>query len=417
MRPCPRRGALAALLLAAPAAAAAETVLVRAGRLLDVQAGVVRSNQVVLIRDGRIVSAGDMRFKLPAGTRVIDLGQALVMPGLIDAHTHLAWATAPGSDETPALPGAEEALATLRAGFTTVRNLGSTGRTDILLRDAIAAGKVPGPRVLAAGPGIGVAGGACDQVFAGEALLKPGADPAALVEQLIAQGADVIKVCAGGGVIASEPGQADLSRLQLAAIVRAAHGRGRKVAVHAQGPEAIANAVAAGADSIEHGAFLDEAGAREMKLKGVVLVPTLFRLDWALEQARTSGPSALQRAASLDRARHEAHTHVRRAIALGVPIALGTDATVFPHGINARELSVLVELGLPSAEAVRAATVHAARLLGLEREVGAIAPGFRADLVAVDGDPLSDVRALEYVRFVMKDGQVVRNDYAPPPRP
>jgi imidazolonepropionase-like amidohydrolase len=333
------------------------------------------------------------------------------MPGLIDAHTHLAWAAPAGAAPAgAALPGTDEAHTTLMAGFTTVRNLGSTGRADILLRDAIAKGSVPGPRMLAAGPGIGAPGGACDQVFGGEAVARPETDLAALVERLIEGGADVIKVCAGGGVISSQPGAAELSRAQLAAIVAAAHRRGRKVAVHAQGPEAIANAVAAGVDSIEHGAFVDEAGAREMKRQGIVLVPTLYRLDWALEQARAAAEPAPARVAALTKARDEAQAHVRRAIALGVPVALGTDATVFPHGLNARELAVLAGLGLSPSRAVRAATLDAARLLGLEREVGAIAPGLRADLIAVDGDPLLDLRALEKVRFVMKDGQVVKND-------
>ena len=412
MRPSPV--ALAALfLLALPAAAADDMVLLRAGRLLDVEAGLVRKDQVVLVKAGRIVAAGDIRFKLPAGTRVIDLGEALLMPGLVDAHTHLAWAPRAGAAAGPALPGTAEARTTLMAGFTTVRNLGSTGRADILLREAIAAGRAAGPRMLAAGPGIGAPGGACDQVFGGEAVAAPGVDLGAMVDRLVAGGADVIKLCAGGGVVASQPGTAELSREQIAAIVTAAHRHRRKVAAHAQGPEAIANAVAAGVDSIEHGAFLDEAAAREMKRRGTVLVPTLYRLDWALEQARAAADTPAARLASLTQARAEAHAHVRRAIALGVPLALGTDATVFPHGLNARELAVLVELGLSPADAVRAATVHAARLLGLEGEVGALANGRRADLIALDGDPLRDVRALERVRFVMKDGQVVKNEYAP----
>jgi len=409
----PFHAALAALLLAVPAAAADDMVLLNVGRLFDVEAGLVRKDQVVLVKAGRIVAAGDIRFKLPAGTRVIDLGQALVLPGLIDAHTHLAWAPPAGTAAGAALAGTDEARTTLMAGFTTVRNLGSTGRADILLRDAIAAGRVKGPRLLAAGPGIGAPGGACDQVFGGEAVAAPGVDLGALVDRLVANGADVIKLCAGGGVVASQPGTAELSREQVAAIVTAAHRHGRKVAAHAQGPEAIANAVCAGVDSIEHGAFLDEATAREMKRRGTVLVPTLYRLDWALEQARAAAGTPAARLAALAQARSEAHAHVRRAIALGVPVALGTDATVFPHGLNARELAVLVELGLPPADALRAATLHAARLLGLEREVGVIAEGRRADLIAVDGDPLRDVRALEHVRFVMKDGQVVKNEYAP----
>jgi imidazolonepropionase-like amidohydrolase len=406
------RSALAAVLLASVPAAAGEKVLLRAGRLLDVEAGVVRRDQIVLVEGGRILAAGDVRFKLPAGTRVIDLGGALLLPGLIDAHTHLAWAPAPGAPAGAALPGTDEARTTLMAGFTTVRNLGSTGRADILLRDAIAAGRVAGPRLLAAGPGIGAPGGACDQVFGGEAVAAAGVDLGALVDRLVAGGADVVKLCAGGGVLASQPGTAELSKDQITAIVAAARRHGRTVAAHAQGPEAIANAVAGGVDSIEHGAFLDEAAAREMKRRGTFLVPTVYRLDWTLEQARAATGTPPARLEALARAREEAHAHVRRAIAAGVPVALGTDATVFPHGLNARELAVLVELGLAPAEAVRAATVHAARLLGLEREVGRIANGMRADLVAVDGDPLRDVRALEQVRFVMKDGQVVKNEYA-----
>jgi imidazolonepropionase-like amidohydrolase len=341
---------------------------------------------------------------------VFDLGDAVVVPGLIDAHTHLAWA-APEGAPTPA--GQDEARATLEAGFTTVRNLGSTGRADVLLRDAIREGRVKGPRMLAAGPGIGAPGGACDRVFGAEAVLAPPADPAALVERLVAGGADVIKVCAGGGVISREPGKAELTRAQLSAIVAAAHRRGRRVAAHAQGPEAIANAVAAGVDSIEHGAFIDVASARRMARRHVVLVPTLYRLDWSLQQARARSAGDAQ-LATLTEARAQAHQHVRQAIRAGVPVALGTDATVIPHGQNARELAVLVELGLTPLQAVRAATVDAARLLGLERDVGALAVGLRADLVAVDGNPLEDVRVLEKVRFVMKDGQVVVDARAAP---
>ena len=408
-----RRVLLLAGGLAVPVlAAAGERTVVRAGRLLDVEKGVVLKEQTVLVDAGRIVAVGGFLAKLPAGTRVIDLGDALVMPGLIDEHTQLAWAPAPGAAAPAVQPGTDEARTTLMAGFTTVRNPGSTGRADLLLRDAIAAGKVVGPRMLAAGPGIGAPGGACDQVFGGEAVAAPGVDLAALVDRLIADGADIIKLCAGGGVVASQPGAAELSREQIASIVAAAHRQGRQVAAHAQGPEAIANAVAAGVDSIEHGAFIDEAAAREMKRRHTVLVPTLYRLDWTLEQARAASPPAPQRVATLEQARKEAHAHVRRAIELGVPIALGTDATVFPHGLNARELAVLVELGMTPADALRAATVGAARLLGLEGQVGRIAAGLRADLVAVDGDPLRDVRALEHVRFVMKDGQVVKNEYA-----
>jgi len=393
-----------------PPAAGPPSVVVRAGRFLDVASGTVHRNGAIVVSGGRIVSIEQGEFNIPSNARVIDLRDAFVLPGLIDAHVHLAWKP-PAPADPGTVPGADAARTTLLAGFTTVRNLGSTGQSDLLLRDAVRDHRVAGPRVLAAGAGIGIPKSACDRVFGGEAVGTSPAELTRLVEKLVAEGADVIKACAGGGVISTQPGETELSREQLEAIVAAAHRAGKKVAIHAQGAEAIANAVAAGVDSIEHGSFIDEASATKMKERGIYLVPTLYRLDWTLEQAKAAnGP----RVADLARARDVARENVRRAIRIGTPIALGTDATVFPHGLNAKELAVLVELGLPPLEAIRAATVHAARLLGLEREVGKLERGMRADLVAVKGDPLLDVRALEQVSFVMKDGEVFENEFAAP---
>ena len=384
-------------------------VVIQARRLLDVRAGIVRRDQIVLVDDGKITAIGPRKaIKVPTGVKLIDLGDAFALPGLIDAHTHLAWKPADSSQRSSnEVIGADAARATLLAGFTTVRNLGSTGRTDLLLRDAIREGRVPGPRMVAAGAGIGIRGGTCDRVFGGEAVASLPADLARLVERLFTEGADVIKVCAGGGVISSDPGTAELAIEQLGAVVAAAHRLGRKVAAHAQGADAIANAVAAGVDSIEHGTFIDEASARKMRERRIYLVPTLYRMDWIIEQGATKPPSS--RTDDIARARAAAHDHVRRAIQAGVPIALGTDSSVYPDGLNAREIAVLVRLGLSPLEAIRAATIHAAQLLGLESEVGALEPGKRADLVAVQGDPLRDVRAVEQVDFVMKDGEVVKS--------
>jgi len=384
-----------------------ERIALRSSGLIDIEQGAVIEDAVVLVEGARIVAVGTgKQVSIPEGTRLVDLGSCWLLPGLIDAHVHLAWGVAAGS---AAPPGAAEALATLRAGFTTVRNLGSTGFADLLLRDAIDAGRVTGPRMLVAGPGLGAPGGTCAQVFAGEGVVGGAEEARAKVRELAGLGVDWIKLCAGGGVLATAADQdsCELSIETMRAIVEEAHARSLRVAAHAQGPRAIAAAVQAGVDSIEHGALIDEPTARAMKERGTVLVPTLYRLDWNLAAAGQTGGAQASR---LVQARDDARARAARAIELGVPIALGTDATVIPHGLNARELGVLVELGLSPLAALRAATLDAARLLGLEREIGSITPGKRADLIAVTADPLADVHVLEHVAWVMRDGRVVKDE-------
>jgi imidazolonepropionase-like amidohydrolase len=264
--------------------------------------------------------------------------------------------------------------------------------------------------MLIAGPALGAKGGVCDAVFQGEGVVASAEEAVAKVRELVGRGVDVIKLCAGGAVIptAADAEAVELTEEQMRAVVVEAHRLGRKVAAHAQGPQAILNAVRAGVDSIEHGALLDEAAARLMKEKGIFLVPTLHRLDVILEQSRSAGAPAPQLQALAD-GRESAHRQLRAAVALGVPIALGSDATVIPHGTNAKEVAALAAIGLTPADALRAATIRAAELLGLGDRLGAIRRGLLADLIAVDGDPLRDLTALERVRFVMKGGAVHRH--------
>jgi imidazolonepropionase-like amidohydrolase len=398
---------VAAVALAAAVAAHGETTVLalKCGRLLDVRRGAYLDHALILVRGDRIESVGPAaQVKIPEGARVVDLSSLTVLPGLIDAHVHLAWGLPePGKP----LPGTEEAKATLLAGFTTVRNPGSTGKADLTLRDAIEGGAVRGPRILAAGAALGAPGGACDRVFAGEGRASGVAEVRDRARQVLDSGADLLKLCAGGGVVATQADaeSTEYGEGEIRAAVEEAHRRGKSVAAHAQGGTAIANAVRAGVDSIEHGAWIDEKAALLMKERGVFLVPTLYRLDWQIENAAGSGATP-ERLKDLREARRATHEHVARAIALGVPVAFGTDASVYPSGLNARELAVLVEVGMTRLAALRSATLDAARLLGLQDRLGVIEVGKLADLVAVNGDPLADVRALEKVRFVMKGGQV-----------
>lgn len=401
-------------------------VVVHAGRLLDVKTGKLLSDQTIVIEDGKIARAGSSaEIKTPADAMLIDLPNATVLPGLIDAHVHLTanpdFITEQLGISIPreALIGAKNARITLQAGFTTVRNLGADGYSDVALRDAINAGDLPGPRMLVSGPPMGITGGHCDNnllPFEYHATGDGVADGIAAVQQKVRQnikyGSDLIKVCATGGVVTKgdNPQASQYTLEELKAIVADAHRLGRKVAAHAHGAQGILWALQAGVDSIEHGSYIDDAGIAEMKKNGAYLVPTLYGRTWYLANAEKNHiPDFV--VAKAKAVMPAARQNVAHAFASGVKVAFGTDAAAYPHGLNANEFAVMVKLGLSPLQAIQAATVNAADLLGWTGKVGSLEPGAWADIVAVDGDPLKDVTTLERVKFVMKGGEVVRNEY------
>ncbi len=401
-----------------------KTVVVRAGHLLDVKSGKMLANQTIVIQGDRIASVG--AAEVPAGAQVIDLSNATVLPGLIDAHTHLTFTTNFGysrlgiSIPREALNGARNARVTLEAGFTTVRNVGADGYTDVALRDAINAGDVPGPRMLVSGPPLSITGGHGDnnllpfEYHASGDGVADGVDGVRhMVRQNIKYGADLIKVMASGGVLShgDNPQASQYTEEEMRAIVEEAHRLGRKVAAHAHGAQAILWASRAGVDSIEHGSYMDDAGIAEMKKNGTYLVPTLYLMDWFYENAEKIGTPA-ELIAKAHEVMPAARKNVARAFAAGVKVGFGTDAAVYPHGLNAREFAVYVRLGMTPLQAIQTATVNDADLLGWSDRVGTVEAGKFADLIAVDGDPLADVTTLEKVKFVMKGGEVVRNGYA-----
>ncbi len=402
-------------------------VIVHAGHLLDVKSGKLLSDQALLIENGKIVSVGPAsQIKAPDTALRVDLPTATVLPGLIDAHTHLTmnpnfgYETLAISVPRQALIGAKNARVTLNAGFTTVRNVGADGFSDVALRDAINAGDVPGPRMLVSGPLIGITGGHCDNNMlpyeyhaVGDGVADGIAEVQHKVRDNIKYGADLIKICATGGVLSfgDNPQASQYTLEELKAIVADAHRLGRKVAAHAHGAQGILWATEAGVDSIEHGSYIDEAGIAAMKAHGTYLVPTLYLGDWMLENMdQTHMPPPLM--AKAREVIPAARKNIAHAFASGVKVAFGTDAAVYPHGLNAHEFAVMVKLGLTPLQAIQAATINAADLLGWSGKVGSLEPGAWADIVAVDGDPLQDVTTLEQVKFVMKGGEVVKNEYA-----
>ena len=407
-------------------AQAPRQIAVHAGHLLDVKSGKLLADQVLVIENGKIVSSSAAaQAKIASDALRIELPNSTVLPGLIDAHTHLTmdpkfgYETLAISAPREALIGARNARLTLMAGFTTVRNVGATHYTDVALRDSINAGDIPGPRMLVSGPALGITGGHCDNnMLPSEyhATEEGVADGISAVQHKVREnikfGADLIKVCATGGVLSlgDNPQSSQYTLEEMKAIVADAHRLGRKVAAHAHGAEGIRWAAEAGVDSVEHGSYIDDAAIAAIKEHGTYLVPTLYLGDWMIDNAAaTHLPAPLL--AKAQEVIPAARKNIAHAFASGVKVAFGTDAAVYPHGLNAHEFAVMVKLGLSPLQAIQASTINAADLLGWTGKVGTLESGAWADIVAVDDDPLKDVTTLERVKFVMKGGEVVKNDY------
>ena len=421
-------------LLASPLGGQGTTAL-KAARLIDGSGGSVVRNGVVVVTGDRIVSAGAQSdVAIPAGARVIDLGDATLLPGFVDAHVHLMGRplSDPKSDDAivhdlpgyAAIYGVSNARKTLMAGFTTVRELGSGNFDGVALRQAINDGVASGPRMRDAGYHIGMTGGHCDRNGYRPGIVDAdyrtgvadGADEARkAVRYQVKYGADVIKICATGGVLSEGDavGATQYTLDEMKAIVDEATKLDRKVAAHAHGTEGIKLAVRAGVASIEHGAFLDEEGARLMAQHGTYLVPTLSAGEY-VEQAAKSGRLKGLRAEKALAAAAAMRNSVRLALRNHVPIALGTDAGVGPHGANGHEFTLMVTWGgLSPMESIVAGTLGGARLLGWDKAIGTLAPGKWADVVAVPGDPIADITVMERPSFVMKGGVVYKESGAP----
>ncbi len=412
----------------APAWAQSNVYVIKAARLFDGKSDQLVQPGMIVVADGKIQSIGGAA---PARATVIDLGDATLLPGFIDSHTHLT------DDFDPDYEGArlramsrtipEQAIRatvnarkTLLAGFTTVRDVGSADFLDVGLRNSINAGIVPGPRMLVCVRAIGSTGGHCDDgaglrfgLLNHESGPEDGVidspDQARFAVRFnIKYGADVIKTCATGGVLSPTDAvdAPQLTQAELDALVSAAHDLGRKTAAHAHGAEGAKRAIRAGIDSIEHGTFLDDEALRMMRERGTYLVPTLATRTGILE---SKFPPLVQQKADL--ALKAQDNLVRRALQIGVKIALGTDAAVYPHGNNAIEFVLMANDGMSPAQSLRAGTSIAATLLGLQNKIGTLEPGKVADIVATPGNPLENIKVTQSVLFVMKAGTIYRNDH------
>ncbi|HTP69776.1 MAG TPA: amidohydrolase family protein [Dongiaceae bacterium] len=420
--------------------AAGKTYVLKAARLFDGKSDSLVTPGLVVVTGSKITAVGP-NAQIPAGAEVIDLGDATLLPGFIDAHTHLSMPYSEDYNRSEldllrktipemTLDATVNARVTLMAGFTTVRDVGSYQFIDVGLRNAIADRVIPGPRMLVTVHALGATGGHCDDqdgfragLFGRESGpldgVINGPDQARYAVRLDHKyGADMIKVCASGGVLSptDDVDTPQLTQEELNAIVDEAHALRRKTAAHAHGAEAAKRAIRAGIDSIEHGSFLDDEALDMMKQRGTYLVPTLMAAQGLQERfdKNVYVPPAI--AAKAHAAINSMHSTFQRALAKGVNIGLGTDAAVYPHGRNAEEFHQMADLGMKPAAALKAGTSADAQLLGISDKVGTLESGKLADVVAVPGDPLQNIRQTEHVFFVMKEGIVYKNEKQAPAR-
>ena len=416
-----------ALLFLTATTAWSQTTWIRCGQVLDVAEGRLVGPHTLVIEQGKVASVASGYPGAQAGIEEIDLSSLTCLPGLMDMHTHLSSEYSPRSqvnrftmnEADIALLGAKHARVTLEAGFTTVRDLGDSFNATVALRNAINQGHIPGPRIFTAAKSIATTGGHADPTNAWRADImgNPGPRDGVIngvaaareaVRQRYKDGADAIKITATGGVLSvARSGQNPQFRAdELEAIIEVANDYGMHVAAHAHGGEGMRRAVEAGVHSIEHGTYMDDEIMALMVEKGTWYVPTILAGDFVAEKSKIDGyfpPMVAVKAATIGPLIQETFGRAYRA---GVKIAFGTDCGVSPHGTNAEEFALMVEAGMPPAEAIRAATISAATLLGMESSLGQIKPGFMADVIAVEGNPLDDVTRLESVSFVMRDGEV-----------
>ena len=396
----------------------------RCGRLLDVKSGTLRDDVIIIVENGKITTVGG---PAPAGVTTVDLSKGTCMPGLMDMHDHLT------SDPTDSgyqslgvsvprqtVKGVKNARITLQAGFTTVRNVGASGYSDVALKEGIEAGEVEGPRLFVSGPALGITGGHCDENllapefhFKAEAVADGPWAARARVRENIKYGVDLIKICASGGVLSKgdSPGAPQYTLEEMVAIADEAHKLGRKVAAHAHGTQSIKDAIRAGIDSIEHASLIDDEGIKMAKEKGTFLVFDIYNDDYILTEGAKVGmlPESIEKERAIGKLQRQ---NFRHAYLGGARMAFGTDGGVYPHGDNWKQFPIMVEYGMKPIEAIRSATVDAAELVGVAGKAGSLEKGYWADLIAIEGNPLTDIRAMEKVRFVMKEGKVYRNDWA-----
>jgi len=402
--------------------------VIHAGQMIDVESGTLLKNQFIIIDGNRIrdvITLSDMEDMEDEEVNFIDLSEMTVLPGLSDSHVHLTgdanihgYKRLTRSTPRAAITGVRNAKRTLEAGFTTVRNLGAPGFADIDLMEAIEDGDVPGPRIIPAGRSIGITGGHCDNnLLPYENRRKSGgvADGPWAVRAKVREnkkfGAKVIKFCGTGGVLSkgTKVGAQQFAFEEMKAIVEEAHKLGLKVAVHAHGQEGIDTAIKAGVDSVEHSSFISDEGIRAAKANGTYLSMDIYVSDYILSEGQAAGilEESLEKERVVGKKQRE---RFKAAVKAGVKMAYGTDAGVYPHGDNGKQMKYMVKWGLSPLQAIHASTINNAALFGLENDIGQIKDGFYADIIAVKGNPLENIDELETIRFVMKDGDVILSD-------